>query len=77
MCVAGDGVGGAVFTGEPDVVGEQAEGEDDVCFAGGCVGDVEAASASHVFAVGDGVCGVEFTLAHECAAFVRGEDCVH
>lgn len=48
-----------------------------VCFAGGCVCDVEAASASHVFAVGDGVCGIEFAFAHECAAFVRGEDCVH
>lgn len=48
-----------------------------VGFAGGCVCYVEAASASHVFAVGDGVCGVEFTLAHERAAFVRGEDCVH
>lgn len=48
-----------------------------VCFAGGGVCDVEAAPASHVFAVGDGVCGVEFAFAHECAAFVRGEDCVH
>lgn len=48
-----------------------------VCVAGGCVCDVEAASASHVFAVGDGVCGVEFAFAHECAAFVRGDDCVH
>lgn len=77
MCVAGDDVGGAVFAGESDVVGEEAEGEDDVCFAWCCVCDVEAASASHVFAVGDGVCGVEFTLAHERAAFVGGEDCVH
>ena len=48
-----------------------------VCFAGGCVCNVEAASASHVFAVGDGVCGVEFAFTHERAAFVGGEDCAH
>lgn len=30
-----------------------------------------------MFAVGDGVCGVEFALAHECSAFCGGEDCVH
>lgn len=30
-----------------------------------------------MFSVGDGVCGVEFALAHECAAFCGGKDCVH